>query len=140
MMNESGPALDMNPDTVQRLIELARQIQGREETDIADDREAASAVTRREYEEAGAELAPPPLDTASAEFRSIIDDLEPDQQQQVVALFRLGRGEYDVEEWDDALAAAGDDWNPATADYLLGHALLADSLADGLVTLGYSVE
>lgn len=139
MTDESGPLLDMNPDTVQRLIELARDIQGRETTDISDDRDAPSgAETPADTDEEG--VGAPPFDTATEEFRSIIDDLEPDQQQQVVAVFRLGRGDYEISEWETALAEARDDWSPSTADYLLSHALLADSLGDGLVALGYSVE
>jgi len=139
MTDESGPLLDMNPDTVQRLIELARDIQGRENTDISDDRDAPSgAETPPDPDE---ESSTPPFDTATEEFRSIIDDLEPDQQQQVVAVFRLGRGDYDIGEWENALTEARDDWRASsTADYLLSHALLADSLGDGLVALGYSVE
>ncbi|WP_018863431.1 DUF3775 domain-containing protein [Thioalkalivibrio sp. ARh3] len=138
MTDESGPLLDMNPDTVQRLIELARDIQGREYTDISDNRDAPSgAETPPDPDE---ESSTPRFDTATEEFRSTIDDLEPDQQQQVVALFRLGRGDYDIAEWENALAAARDDWSPGTADHLLSHAMLADSLAAGLVALGYSVE
>jgi hypothetical protein len=62
-------------------------------------------MQRREYEEVGAGHAPQPFGIVCAEFRSIIDNLEPDQQQQAVALFRPGRGEFDAGERDDALAA-----------------------------------
>ena len=44
----------------------------------------------------------------------------------------LGRGDYSLDEWDDAIAYAQDTWTDHTADYLIGTALLADYLQEGL--------
>lgn len=79
-------------------------------------------------------------DTAFKEFKATINDLEPDQQQAVVALMWLGRGEFGRDEWDDALEAAEDSWNEYTAEYLIGHPQLADFMLDGLDQLGYGCE
>jgi len=133
-MTEPSNLLQVNPDVIQRLVDLARQIDSREFTGIPEDPEVQAgsaevvALTEQEF------------DSTADEFRSIINDLDPEQQQQVVALFRLGRGDYAYEEWEDALAEAREDWNVNTADYLLGHPMLSDYLTSGMILHGYSVE
>jgi len=133
-MPEPSNLLQVNPDVIQRLVDLARQIDSQEFTGIPEDPEVQSgsaevvALTEQEF------------DSTADEFRSIINDLDPEQQQQVVALFRLGRGDYAYEEWEDALAEAREDWNVNTADYLLGHPLLSDYVTGGMILHGYSVE
>jgi len=79
-------------------------------------------------------------DATYQEFRATVNDLEPDQQHQLVALLWLGRGDYDIAEWDEALAEARRSWTKRTADYLIAHPLLADHLEDALEQLGYSCE
>jgi Flp pilus assembly protein TadD len=133
-MPEPSNLLQVNPDVIQRLADLARQIDSREFTGIPEDPEVQAgsaemlALTEQEF------------DSTADEFRSIINDLDPEQQQQVVALFRLGRGDYAYEEWGDALAEAREDWNVNTADYLLGHPMLSDYLTNGMILHGYSLE
>ena len=75
-----------------------------------------------------------------AEFESIIDDLEPDQQQQVVALMWLGRGDAALEEWSDLLKQASEQWNERTAEYLIAHPFLAEYLQEGLDLHGYESD
>ena len=104
--------LNTNPETVQFIIDRAHQFQMLQQ-DIDDDETEGS-------------------DPASAEIRSTIEDLEPDQQVELVALMWLGRGDYEADDWDSALADAGDSWNERTADYLIGTPLLADYLTAGL--------
>lgn len=133
-MPEPSNLLQVNPDVIQRLVDLARQIDSREFTEIPEDPEVQAgsaevvALTEQEF------------DSTADEFRSIINDLDPEQQQQVVALFRLGRGDYAYEEWDDVLVEAREDWNENTADYLLGHPMLSDYLINGMILHGYSLE
>lgn len=133
-MPEPSNLLQVNPDVIQRLVDLARQIDIREFTGIPEDPEVQAlsaevvALTEQEF------------DSTTNEFRSIISDLDPEQQQQVVALFRLGRGDYAYEEWEGALAEAREDWNVNTADYLLGHPMLSDYLTNGMIQHGYSLE
>jgi hypothetical protein len=45
---------------------------------------------------------------------------------------RTTRGDYSLEEWDEAVAQAADEWNGRTADYLAGTPLVADYLSAGL--------
>lgn len=118
--------LDVSSDTVGRLIELAREFHAQEAVVIPDepDRPADDWPTQI--------LARHGEDLTLEEFRAIVADLEPDQQQQVVALLWLGRGDFDLDEWEEALARAGDEWTPFTADYLIAHPMLSDYLTEGL--------
>lgn len=126
--------LDVNPDTVCRLIELARVFHAQEEVVIPEEPEDLSGDYPAQI------LASHSGDSTLAEFRNIISDLEPDQQQQIVALLWLGRGDFSLEEWSEALDEAADNWNEATADYLVAHPMLPDYLSDGLDQHGYSCD
>lgn len=126
--------LDVNPDIVCRLIDLAREFHAQEAVVIPE--EPGSPAD----DWTGNILAAHAGDATLDEFRSIIDDLEPDQQQQVVALLWLGRGDYEFDEWNDALAYAADAWNERTADYLVSHPLLSDYLTEGLDLHGYRCD
>lgn len=126
--------LDVNPDTVCRLIELARIFHAQEEVVIPEEPEDPGADYPAQV------LASHAGDTTLTEFRNIISDLEPDQQQQVVALLWLGRGDFSLDEWPEAVAEAADNWNENTADYLVAHPMLPDYLTDGLDQHGYSCD
>lgn len=128
------PSLDVNPEGVCRLIQLAREFHAQEAVTFPNEPDRPSDYWPTEI------LAAHPSDSSQDEFRSIVDDLDRDQQVQVVALLWLGRGDYDVAEWDDLLRDANDAWNERTADYLIAHPLLADYLTEGLDLLGYSCE
>ena len=118
--------LKINPDTVCRLIDLAHEFHGQEAVVIPEVPDSPSGDWAVQM------LADHAGDTTLEEFKSILDDLDPEQQQQVVALLWLGRGDYSLEEWDDALQEAADQWNETTAEYLIAHPLLADFLDEGL--------
>jgi hypothetical protein len=127
--------LKNNPETVCRLIELAKTAQGREAAVIPDD-------TNSPAEDWGRQMLAD--DTANntivQEFRSIVGNLDPDQQQELVALLWLGRGDYTMDEWEDVLSQAADMWTPETADYLLKHPMLASDLEEGMDAHGYDCQ
>ena len=126
--------LNINPDTVCFLILRARVFHSQEGvvfpeiTDSPSDDWALQA------------LAAHSGDNVFQEFKSTIDDLEPDQQQEVVALMWLGRDEFSVDEWEAAREEARNSWTESTAEYLIGHPQLSDYLLEGLDLLGYSCD
>lgn len=61
-----------------------------------------------------------------------IDDLEPDQKAELVALFWVGRGDLEPEEWEDALKLAAERQDGSTAEYLLSHPHVAEHWDEGL--------
>lgn len=124
--------LDINPDTVCRLAELARVFHAQEEVVIPEEPDDPSGDWPTQI------LADHAGDSTLEEFRGIVNDLEPDQQQQVVALLWLGRGDFEVDEWDEAVRQASENWTESTANYLIAHPMLPDYLTDGLDQHGYT--
>ena len=126
--------LDVNPDTVCFLISKAREFHAKEEVVIPDMPDSPAEDWGRQV------LADHAGDWTYQEFKATFNDLDPDQQQTVVALFWLGRGDFSVEEWEDAVKEAGEEWTTETAEYLIAHPLLADFLLEGLELLDYSCD
>jgi Protein of unknown function (DUF3775) len=81
-----------------------------------------------------------PGDVTADELKQFIDGLNVDEQVSLVALMWIGRGTYESEELDSAIAMARSERVNKTSAYLLGVPLLADYLEEGLQKLGYSAE
>ena len=126
--------LNLNPDTVCFLILKARVFHSKEEVVLPDvpDSPADDWALQALADHAG--------DTVFQEFKATIDDLEPDQQQALVALMWIGRDEFSADEWVAALQEARRNWGENTAEYLIAHPQLADYLLEGLNLLGYSCD
>lgn len=126
--------LNVNSETVCRLIALAHVFHAKEAVVIPQEPTSPSDDWALQV------LADHGGDEVFQEFKSIIDDLEPDQQQQVVALLWLGRGDAGLDDWAALLEQASDAWNERTAEYLIAHPFLADHLQEGLDLHGYNCE
>lgn len=127
--------LNVSGETVCRLVELAQAFQSQEAIILPDD--GSNPIDQPGDAPAPASGGGEP---SQAEFRTIIADLEPDQQTEVVALMWLGRGDFQEDDWEGALRLARDEWTPETADYLLGHPLLAEYLVEGLAAFGLGCD
>ena len=127
--------LNVSGETVCRLVELAQAFQSQEAITLPND-------GSNPIDEPGDAPAPAAGvdDPSRAEFRTIVADLEPDQQTEVVALMWLGRGDFQEDEWEEALRLARDEWTPDTADFLLGHPLLSEYLVEGLAVFGVQCD
>ncbi len=75
-------------------------------------------------------------DPVASEITGFINAMTEDEQIDLVALMRLGRGDGTIEEWDDLRREAADGRNGRTASYLLGEPLISDYLAEGLDAFG----
>ena len=75
-------------------------------------------------------------DPVAREITGFINAMTEDEQIDLVALMRLGRGDGSIEEWDDLRREAADGRNGLTASYLLGEPLVSDYLAEGLDAFG----
>ena len=74
------------------------------------------------------------------EVRATLDDLADDQLAETLALAWVGRGTYDVSEWDDAFAEANEVGGDSAIDELLDMPLLASYLEAGLAAFDYSCD
>jgi len=74
------------------------------------------------------------------ELFAAIRSLNIDERQELLALMWVGRGDFSVDEWDEALSTAADRDNGREAKYLIGTPLLGDYLEEGLAALGVEIE
>jgi hypothetical protein len=77
-------------------------------------------------------------DPVAREISGFINALTEDEQIDLVALMRLGRGDGTLAEWKELRREAADGRNGRTASYLLGEPMLGDLLAEGLDEFGIS--
>jgi len=127
--------IELNPENVRFIIQKAHEFQVEEDSEDVEspvDLEDLEALEAHEHEM--------DEDVSEDELMAAVDDLEPDQQMALVALMWLGRGDYEFEEWPQALEDARDAWNNRTARYLIGTPQLADYLEEGLALHGYDVD
>ncbi|MDH3490578.1 MAG: DUF3775 domain-containing protein [Gammaproteobacteria bacterium] len=111
---------------MRQIIDMAHEFHARDDVTFEEEPEVADEYWSDQV------VADFGGDTYYQELKTGIEDLEPDQQISLVALMWLGRGDFSMSEWGEALSNAEDSWNNHTADYLIGTSLLADYLADGL--------
>jgi hypothetical protein len=74
-------------------------------------------------------------DPVAREITGFINAMTEDEQIDLVALMRLGRGDGTIEEWDELRREAADG-DTSTASTLLGEPLVSDYLAEGLDAFG----
>jgi hypothetical protein len=79
-------------------------------------------------------------DPVQAELIGAIRELNEEEQINLVALAWLGRGTYEIGEWNEALDTARLEHNKRTAEYLLGLPMLGDYLEEGLAAFGESIS
>lgn len=117
--------LSLSPEFLQNLILRTRALMAHDgaiaddEGNFVDDRDPGAP----RYET---------MDLSKAELAGKIDDLEPDQQAELVALMWIGRGDMEPEEWDSAVALAVERRDSSTAEYLLSHPQVAEHWDEAL--------
>lgn len=129
-----APNLSISPEKVCYLIVKAREFDVKDEVTDPDPGSNASDDGMRAVLEDHSD------DPVRREIVGFIHALNEDEQVDLVALTWLGRGDGDLEGWDDLRAEAVRAHNRRTASYLLGEPLLADYLEDGLAAFGLSCE
>jgi hypothetical protein len=73
-------------------------------------------------------------------LETLIDELNEDEQASLIALAWVGHGDYEPDEWEEALTLARERNETDPAGYLMGMDLLGDLLAEGLAAFGIVVE
>lgn len=79
-------------------------------------------------------------DPVVREIAGFISAMTEDEQIDLVALMWMGRGDGDINDWDDIRAEAARAHNNRTAHYLLGEPMLGDFLDEGISMFGLSCE
>ena len=106
------------------------------------DSEESGTEERDDETDGGANLAEELADDETEEaLREFIEELNEDEQAALIALAWIGRGDYDADDWEEALRLAAErNENGDAADYLLGMDLLGDLLSEGVAAFGLSLE
>lgn len=124
------PELGISTEKVGFLIEKARQFDVKE---AASDPDSGSNGADDDMVDV---LQDNGEDPVVREITGFINALSEDEQVDLVALMRLGRGDASIEEWGDLREEAGGQRDRHTARYLLGEPMLGDLLAQGLDEFG----
>ena len=82
-------------------------------------------------------LADYPDDPVYEELTSFIESLSEDEIVELHALIMLGRGDVDLDGWDEAVQTAQDDLDENIAHRLLEIPLISDYLAEGLAAFDH---
>ncbi|MCT8328312.1 DUF3775 domain-containing protein [Albidovulum sediminis] len=76
---------------------------------------------------------------AEAELRDFIANLNDDEKAELTAVAWIGRGAFEPEDFDEAVATALAEATTPTEDYLMGMPHLAENIEAGLDALGVDV-
>ena len=126
--------LHIRLETLCSLISLAREFQAKEQVVIPDVPDSPSDDWALQV------LADHYDDASLAEFRGIVDDMSERQRAELVALLWLGRGDFSIDEWEDAVDEALGDFSIRAADYVLAHPMVSDHLEEGLIAHDLSCD
>jgi len=135
---DSDRELAIGPDTVRLFIEKANAISAAVSEDYEDghEHEVELGPDARDNHHHDGLAEEKSENLVAEELRELIADLNVDEAAELIALMWIGRGDYQPEEWDDAVAAARDRGNKRTAAYLMGMPMLGDWLEEGLEAIG----
>ena len=130
--------LRISSEKVCAFIEAAREVAGKvpstagDRTTTGDD---SRLVTLEEPEGIGEDE-----DARRGEMVEFVAGLNVEEQVDLLALIWLGRGDYDISEWDDALTEAEARIAARDPDFMIGDAALPEYLGGGLEAFGWSCD
>jgi Protein of unknown function (DUF3775) len=124
------PELTISTEKVGFLIEKAREFDVKEANSDPDSGSNGADDNMADVLEDNGK------DPVAREISGFINALTEDEQIDLVALMRLGRGDASLAEWPDLRREAAEGRNGRTARYLLGEPMLGDLLAEGLGEFG----
>ncbi len=120
------PELRISTEKVSDFIEAAREVAGKvapatgDQTTTGDD---SKLVSIEDY---------PGDDPRREEMRDFIAGLNIDERTDLLALIYVGRGDFDIAEWNDAVREARARIARRDADYLIGDPALPEYLGTSL--------
>lgn len=129
------PELGINPEKVCAFIETAREVAGLSPSTAGD-----ATTTGDDSPLTGLIEPADGMDPRRREMIAFVAGLDAEEQANLLALIMLGRGDYDIAEWDDALAEASGAIDDRSADFMIGDSALPGYLLEALEAFGESCE
>ena len=129
------PELGINPEKVCAFIEAAREVAGLELSTAGD-------ATTEGDDSLLTDMIEPPrgMDPRRREAIAFVAGLDAGEQVNLLALILLGRGDFAIEEWEDALIAARDSIDDRSADFMIGDSALPGYLMEALEAFDESCD
>jgi hypothetical protein len=127
---KAGTAMDeltIHPGFMQSLILKTRALMAQEDLTTPDE-----GSNPTDDDASPIMLQDDPNNPVRQEIVAEIEDLEPEQQAELVALMWIGRGDMEPEEWEEALQLAQERHEGSTPEYLLSHPHVADYWDEGV--------
>jgi hypothetical protein len=128
------PTLTIPPDSAFAILMKARQFDAKVDQTDPDSGSNPTDDTSVDALEFG------PGDDTRREMDSAISDLNDDEQRDLIALIWVGRGDFTLEEWNEARESARDIGRGRAPRYVAGIPLVSDYLEDGLSQFNQSME
>ncbi len=129
------PELGINPEKVCDLVEMGRELAGLAISTAGD-------ATTEGDDSALADMIEPEegRDPRRREMISFIGGLDAEEQVNLLALILLGRGDFGIDDWENALTTARDSIDGKSADFMIGDPALPAYLLEGLEAFGESCD
>lgn len=121
-------------DTLCYIIAKAREFQSKEDVVIPQTPSSPSEDWALQI------LADHSGDYTMAELVDAIGEMNQRQRAELIALMWVGRGDYEIEDWETAVDDAIGDHSVRAVEYLLCHPMVSDDLEEGVIAHGYSCQ
>jgi hypothetical protein len=124
------PEISISAEKVAFLIEKTREYDVKE--GATDPASGSNAIDDNMIDV----LADDGSDPVAQEITGFVNSLTEDEQVDLIALMRLGRGDAEIGEWNRLRSETRDTREAPAARVLLGEPLVSDYLAEGLSAFG----
>ncbi|MGE0258691.1 MAG: DUF3775 domain-containing protein [Alphaproteobacteria bacterium] len=133
------PELRISTEKVCALIEAAREVAGKVPSTAGD------GTTSGDDSKLKTIVDEPGQDVYEGDNRrrlmiEFVAGLNVEEQTDLLALIWLGRGDYHITEWNDALAEAEARIAARDPDYMIGDPALPQYLGDGIEAFGWTCD
>lgn len=127
------PSIRISPDTLSFIIEKAREYDAEAAPVDPDSGSNAADDAQRDI------LEDTPGNPTREELAAALDGLDEMERVELLAMMLVGRGDYDVESWAEAMMQAREIADQRLTEYLIETPLFGDYLASAANDLGIAV-
>ena len=124
--------IETDPAKLCFVIVKAREVQAKVEVENPVDRENPEAASDAVDDNFRSILEDFASDATYQELKDFLDGMNREERVEILALMWLGRGDFTLDGWDEALSTARATADETETDYLIATPLIADYLEEGL--------
>lgn len=124
--------IETDPTKICYIIIKAREIQAKVGVENPIDPGAPSHASNATDDDFRGILEDYASDATYLELKEFLDGLNEQERTEILALMWLGRGDFSLAEWDDAMREAADRQDARETKYLMETPMLAGFLEEGL--------